>query len=110
MIYSMLVGNDMKFNIIDIKTHEIISKLNIDSDIKNIYCMNKGIDCTILCSLQYINKISIIKYRNEKGNLVKIFEKENPHGENNPWTSFIEFNKGIYATGGLDKLIILWKF
>lgn len=104
-----LIGDDRKFNIIDIKLHKLISKITFDSNLNRILSINKCINGKILCSFQYKDKNSIIKYRFEKGNFIKIFEKDKPHGNKLP-LSFIELSSGVYVSGGEDNLIKLWKF
>ena len=104
-----LGGDEAKFNIIVIKYHKLISKITVDSNIDRIHSINICFDGTILCSFQYKYKNIIIKYRFKKGNFVKIFEKEDPHGDKLP-LFFIELSSGIYASGGEDNLIRLWKF
>ena len=103
------IGDDTKFNIIDIKLHKLISKITVDSNLYRILSINKCFDGIILFSFEYKDKNRIIKYRLEKGNFVKIFEKENPHSDKLP-LSFIELRSGEYASGGADNLIRLWKF
>ena len=43
----------------------------------------------------------------EKQDLIKVVEKEKAYDKN--ICSYVELNNGIIASGGLDKLIKLWK-
>ena len=98
-------GSDSKgFYLIQISNHQIIKNILGPNEILSIYkCCND----IILCSINDENKNhSLIKYKFENLNLVKVFEKEKAHNFY-IWTCF-EFNNEIIVSGGEDFLIKLW--
>ncbi len=99
-------GNESKgFYLIKISNHQLIK--NIIGP-KTVYCINKCLDGLLLCSI--IDKEgnnTLIKYKYENQNLVKVYGKEKAH--DSFIYSCVELNDGIIASGGCDNLIKLWR-
>ena len=100
-------GDNLKgFYLIKISTHQLIK--NIKGPF--IFTINECLDNLFLCSL--VNEEgynSLVKYKYEYPNLVKVFEKEKAH--NNNIIACVELNDGIIASGGDgdNYSIKLWK-
>lgn len=96
--------NSKGFYLIKISTHQLLTNITGPNDIFSIY---KCFDGLFLCSIYENNNYSLVKYKYENQNLIKIIEKENAH------TSYIytciELNDEIIASGGDDKIIRLWR-
>ena len=99
-------GNNSKgFYLIKISNHQIIKNI-LGPQI--IYCIYECYDGLFLCSIKNENgNCALVKYKYENENMNKIIEKEKIH-EGNIYTC-IELNDGIIASGGVDKLIKLWR-
>ena len=97
--------NSKGFYLINIPKHQIIK--NIIGP-KTIWCINECLDGLFLCSIINENgKHSLVKYKYENFNLVKIVENENAHSSN--IYSCIELDNEIIASGSEDYSIKLWK-
>ena len=97
--------NSKGFYLIKISTHQLLTNITGPNDIFSIY---KCFDGLFLCSIiNENNNHSLVKYKYENQNLIKIIEKEKAH------TSYIytciELNDEIIASGGSDKIIRLWR-
>ena len=99
-------GNNSKgFYLIKISTHQLIK--NIIGP-KTIWSINECLDGLFLCSIiDEKGNHSLVKYKYEQQNLIKIAEKEKAH--DNLIYSCVELNDGTIASGGEDKLIKLWE-
>ena len=96
--------NSSGFYLIKISTHELIKKIPGPNSIISIF---KCLDRLILCSSAEYNNHSLVKYKYENQNFIKVFEKVNAH--NNYIWSCIELNNGVIVSGGADNYIKLWK-
>ena len=96
--------NSSGFYLIKISTHQLIKNIPGPNSIISIF---KSLDGLILCSIAEYNNHSLVKYKYENQNLIKVFEKVNAH--NNYIWSCIELNNGIIVSGGADNYIKLWK-
>ena len=75
---------------------------------KTIYCINQCLDGLFLCSIVDENEnYSLVKYKFEEQNLIKVVEKQNAHDQ--LIYSCIELDDGIIASGGKDSLLKLWE-
>ena len=92
------------FYLIKISTHQLIKTIIGPYSISSIVKCRDGL---ILCAVWENKNYSIVKYKYENQNLIKIFEKEKAH-KRYIW-SCIELNDKILASGGEDNLIKLWK-
>ena len=96
--------NSKGFYLININNHQVIKNI-LGS--KYIYSIYKCFNGEFLCSIIDENwNNSLVKYKFEKENLMKFFEKEKAHDSN--IFSCVELNDGTIASGGSDKLIKLW--
>ena len=99
--------NSKGFYLIKISTHQLIK--NIIGP-KIIYAINECLDGLFLCSIEdEKGNDCLVKYKYEKQNLNKIFEKEKAH--NSFINSCVELNDGTIASGGCGDgfSIKLWK-
>ena len=96
--------NSKGFYLIKISTHQLLTNITGPNYISSIY---KCFDGLFLCSIYENNNHSLVKYKYENQNLIKIIEKEKAH------TSYIytciELNDEIIASGGSDNIIRLWR-
>ena len=93
------------FYLINISNHQIIK--NILGN-KTLFFINKCSDGMLLSSIVDENEWNYIcKYKYENGDLIKKYTKCRPHSFF--VFSCIELENGIFATGGWDKEIKLWK-
>ena len=96
--------NSKGFYLIKISTHQLLTNITGPNYIYSIY---KCFDGLFLCSIYENNNHSLVKYKYENQNLIKIIEKEKAH------TSYIytciELNDEIIASGGSDNIIRLWR-
>ena len=99
-------GNNSKgFYLIKISTHQLMKNI---LGPKTIYCINQCLDGLFLCSIVDENEnYSLVKYKFEEQNLIKVVEKQNAHDQ--LIYSCIELNDGIIASGGKDSLLKLWE-
>ena len=97
--------NSKGFYLIKISSHQLIMKIIGPKYIFSIY---KCFDGLFLCSIiDEKGNNSIVKYKYQNLNFVKISEIKNAH--NGAIISCIELKNKLIASGGYDNLIMLWE-
>ena len=106
----LFVGGLDILYLIDIKKYQILKTFKINGFVLSI---QKCLDGNILCAINNRNKNNnIIKYKYDKENLTKIFEKKKAH--NNPILNCIQLKNGIIVSAEGKRLedsfeIKFWK-
>ena len=93
------------FYLINISNHQIMKNI---IGYNSIFFINKCNDGMLLCSIVDENEWNYVcKYKYENGDLIKKYIKFKP----NEYIAFtiVELENGIFATGGMDKEIKIWK-
>ena len=97
--------NKKGFYLINISNHQIMKNI---IGYNSIFFINKCNDGMLLCSIVDENEWNYVcKYKYENGDLIKKYIKFKP----NEYIAFtiVELENGIFATGGMDKEIKIWK-